>query len=190
MEPCLQNYKLLHKNSQLFHDPAPLFDIKYYYPYWFRLFILALLTLILSLSLAWVSTGFQSLEGWGSFLAVLLIGAGMLWLAWRLLQSEKLPAWLGGLAVAAALLRLALGVAWSVALPIGGYNSEAEIGGYVMADAHERDQAAWELARSDKPLLRSFQGYRKADQYGGLLFSAQLLTAPWAVHPTSRCCLS
>ena len=40
-----------------------------------------------------------------------------------------------------------------------------------MADAYERDQAAWDLGHSGKPLLKAFEGnYRKADQYGGLLF--------------------
>jgi hypothetical protein len=38
-----------------------------------------------------------------------------------------------------------------------------------MSDAYTRDRTAWDLAISEKPLLRAFQGtFRKADQYGGL----------------------
>jgi hypothetical protein len=76
-----------------------------------------------------------------------------------------------GLLVGAALLRLAAGVVWSFILPVAGYDSPPEQRGYVMSDAYDRDRTAWELARSDKSLVKAFQGaYRKADQYGGLLF--------------------
>jgi hypothetical protein len=44
-----------------------------------------------------------------------------------------------------------------------------------MADADERDRTAWELSQSEKPLGRAFYGYRKADQYGGLLFFSALI---------------
>jgi hypothetical protein len=39
-----------------------------------------------------------------------------------------------------------------------------------MQDAFNRDQAAWDLAQSNEPLLSSFQGASSTDQYGGLLF--------------------
>jgi len=121
--------------------------------------------------LAWISNGFNSLEGWGSFLGVLVIGAFLIGATWAALRAEALPRWLGWLVVGAALLRLAAGVTWMLLLPVHGYHSPAEQNGYVMADAFARDQAAWELAHSDKPLERAFQGnYRKTDQYGGLLY--------------------
>jgi Dolichyl-phosphate-mannose-protein mannosyltransferase len=44
-----------------------------------------------------------------------------------------------------------------------------------MADAHARDQAAWELAGSGGPLLEAFRGYRNVDQYGGLLYLSALV---------------
>ena len=89
------------------------------------------------------------------------------------------------LLVGAALLRLALGVLWYTSLPSAGYASPAELRGYVMADAYDRDRGAFELARSEKPLWRAFQGsYHRADQYGGLLFfSAWLYRYAGRRHP-------
>jgi len=125
----------------------------------------------LSLMLAWVSTGFQGLGGWFSFLLVSLLGAALLAGGWWLLRQESPPHWLMGLLLGAALLRLAAGVVWLIVLPVAGYDSPPEQFGYVMADAFDRDGNAWDLAQSDKPLWKAFQGaYRKADQYGGLLF--------------------
>jgi hypothetical protein len=44
-----------------------------------------------------------------------------------------------------------------------------------MADASDRDQTAWQLASSEKPLFRAFQGgFRRVDQYGGLLYMSAL----------------
>ncbi len=135
----------------------------------------------LSGGLAWVSTGFASGQGWVSFLGVTLIGAGILAGGWRLVKADSraapraLPDWLGWLLLAAALLRLGLGVLWFAALPRWGYGGAVEQAGYVMSDAYERDRAAWELAQSEKPLWSAFPEYRGADQYGGLLFGSALL---------------
>ncbi len=128
--------------------------------------------------LAWVTSGFQSLDDWpiflgGSFLAALILSGG--WLAVRLSEDNPLPRWVAGLLIIAALLRLLAGVFWYSALPILGHDSIEQQAGYVMADAYERDQTAWDLSQSEKPLMRAFQGYRKADQYGGLLYLSALL---------------
>jgi hypothetical protein len=75
------------------------------------------------------------------------------------------------LLVGAALLRIGIGVLWYFGLPAWGYASPAETSGYVFIDAYNRDQSAWELSQDAKPLWRAFQGgYRRFDQYGGLLF--------------------
>jgi hypothetical protein len=134
-----------------------------------------LAVILLALFLAGVSTGFHSLRGWGSFIAVLALGCGILWLGWWLLRREAPPRWLGLLLVGAAVLRLAAGVVWFVALPVAGHGSSPEQSGYVMSDAQGRDQAAWQLASSKKPVWQAFSSYRKADQYGGLLFASALL---------------
>lgn len=103
-------------------------------------------------------------------MAVTILGCGILWVGWHALRSEAVPGWLGWLTIGAALLRLGVGILWFTALPEWGHGTEGELAGYVMSDAYHRDTAAWELARSGKPLIAAFQEYRLADQYGGLLF--------------------
>ena len=136
-----------------------------------RVAAISLILVILSLALAWVSTGFMGIDGWGAFLVALLLATGLLAGGWLALRGEALPRQLAFLLVGAAFLRLALGVVWYTSLPSSGYASPAELRGYVMADAYDRDRAAFELSHSEKPLWRAFQGsYHRADQYGGLLY--------------------
>lgn len=136
---------------------------------------LAVSLVSLALFLAWAASGFIHLQNWTGFAVVLLLSTAILWAGWKVTRMDDrftLPAWLGWLVIAAALLRLAAGVLWYLSLPAFGYGNPAESQGYVMADAHQRDQAAWQLAQSDDPLLSAFTGYRKADQYGGLLYAS------------------
>ncbi|MCI0519091.1 MAG: hypothetical protein L0Z70_02410, partial [Chloroflexi bacterium] len=136
----------------------------------------ALLWVACALGLTWASNRFAGLQGWLAHLGALALAAGVLALGWRLLREEDLPRWLLALLLGAALLRLGAAAFWYTALPSAGYGSPAELGGYIMADASERDRAAWELAHSEKSLLRAFEGgYRKADQYGGMLFLSALV---------------
>lgn len=132
---------------------------------------------LLALALAWVSTRFNGIAGWRSFVIGLVIGAGILLAGWFAIRSDQqlvMPRWLGWLILGAALIRLVVGVFWFVALPAWGYGSPVEQGGYVMADAANRDTAAWDLAESELPLVRAFEKYRLVDQYGGLLFFSAL----------------
>lgn len=129
-----------------------------------------ILCLGLALLLAWFSTRFASLQGWSAFLLVELLCLGVGLGVFRLLSSETPPGWLVILALGAGLLRLALGVLWFVLLPAHGYPTPVQQAGYVMDDAYQRDQAAWELAQSGGSLGSAFGGYPAADQYGGLLF--------------------
>jgi 4-amino-4-deoxy-L-arabinose transferase-like glycosyltransferase len=126
--------------------------------------------LLLSLALAWISSHFANFSGWPSFLVILIITCVLVWLTWHILRREPLPRWVLWLTIAAAILRLSLGVVWFLALPAGGYETEVQQAGYVMEDAFNRDRAAWELARTGQPLTLAFQGYSSTDQYGGLLF--------------------
>jgi hypothetical protein len=70
----------------------------------------------------------------------------------------------------AFLLRLGLGVLWFLGLPAWGHDNPVNQAGYIMEDAYKRDQVAWEMARSEAPLLSAFREYSATDQYGGLLF--------------------
>lgn len=126
--------------------------------------------LLLSVVLAFASSGFQNVQGFLSFLVVTSLCALLFWLAWHALQPEKPPSWLLWLAIGAAVFRLLLGVVWLLALPTGGYDTPVQNAGYVMEDAYNRDTAAWDLAQSGQPLVSAFHGASSTDQYGGLLF--------------------
>jgi hypothetical protein len=137
---------------------------------WLILILAGLALLVLSLALAWVSTGFRGIDGWVAFLAMNLLSAGLFAGVWWLLRRERLPNWLLVLAISAALLHLATGMFWLKALPRWGHGTDAEKAGYVMADAYARDTLAWRLAKSDRPLPGAFVNNRRVDQYGGMLF--------------------
>ena len=70
---------------------------------------------------------------------------------------------------AAFALRLFVGTALYLALPINGYDDPDDRAGYVFTDAHRRDDQAWELASSDQSILTAFDRSFHTDQYGGLL---------------------
>jgi hypothetical protein len=105
-------------------------------------------------------------QGWGAA-AILFSGAIFaLASAWQ---------WAGGgrrlavLVALAFLLRLVLGVGLSLALPRWGYFEPEQQAGYLFKDANYRDQQAWDLAVSNRPLWTSFSEEFATDQYGGLL---------------------
>ncbi|MEA3349879.1 MAG: hypothetical protein U9Q82_04585 [Chloroflexota bacterium] len=128
----------------------------------------------LSMGLALISSGPidspEALQGWESFFAVSLLGAGLIFGAWSAIRRENTPSWLGWLILGAVMIRLLVGIFWFTALPQWGYASEPELDGYIMADAYNRDTAAWNLAQSDHPLLEAFDGHHSGDQYGGMIF--------------------
>ena len=126
-------------------------------------------SLILGAGLAFLQAGAWWI-GWLGFSALFIVGSIALFIAWRWADAGKTLAWMIGLAL---LLRLAAGVAVYIALPINGHNSADDKAGYVFTDAHRRDDQAWQLASSGKPLWTAFDKTYYTDQYGGLLaFSA------------------
>ena len=76
---------------------------------------------------------------------------------------------LGIIIALAFFLRLAVGVTLHLALPIYGHDDEDDRAGYVYTDAHKRDNQAWALATSERPILDAFSSKYASDQYGGLL---------------------
>lgn len=76
---------------------------------------------------------------------------------------------LGIMITLAFFLRLAVGVTLHLALPIYGHDDEDDRAGYVYTDAHKRDNQAWSLATSERPILDAFSSKYASDQYGGLL---------------------
>lgn len=107
-----------------------------------------------------------SVTAYGTFSAiVLLIG----WLIWKKLGAESKPGWI---ALTAFGLRLVLGVALSMLLPVLGYDEPAPNAGYIFFDAFQRDTQAWQLAQSGAPLTSAFNSQFFSDQYGGMLITS------------------
>lgn len=123
-----------------------------------------------ALLLAWFGNDFTSIGNWLSYGCVLSCGLLLFWGTWRIIVHEHPPAWLISLTFGAIALRLILGCFWMEALPVAGYGSNVEKAGYVMKDAYTRDNGAWKLAKSQKPLWAAFTQDITGDQYGGLMF--------------------
>lgn len=141
-----------------------------------RSMILAgVVTLGLAFLLAWVSTKYTGVDGWFSFLVVLLLAWGILIGAWWGARFEQVPGRVFWLMLLAVGVRLGLAVFWAAALPVWGYDTDVQQAGYVMRDAFTRDGAAWIFAQSGEPLWLAFLGYTSFDQYGGLLFISAVI---------------
>ncbi len=109
--------------------------------------------------------------GWLGFTVLFVLMLAALTAAWRWAGGGRTLLWMIGLAV---LLRLAAGVAVYLVLPIDGHNVPDDKAGFVFTDAHRRDDQAWELSASGKPLLAGFDRNFYTDQYGGLLVLSAL----------------
>ena len=106
---------------------------------------------------------------WLSYGILLLIGSGIIYLGWLALKREEAPSKLLLIVLVGLLLRLAVGVALYEGLPKWGYDEKAQRAGYVYWDAFKRDNDAYAIARSDKPILQASTSDVISDQYGGLL---------------------
>jgi hypothetical protein len=104
--------------------------------------------------------------GWTAASFLFLISEFILLILWKLAGAGRILAWMVTLTF---FLRLGSGVALTILLPVAGYGSADELAGHVFTDAHNRDQAAWELAQSGESILTSFTNDFISDQYGGLL---------------------
>lgn len=110
-------------------------------------------------------------RGWAGITVLVLLGGVALIAAWRWAGAGRMLAWMTGLAL---LLRLLAGIAVYLALPIDGHAVPDDQAGFVFTDAHRRDDQAWELATSPKPLIAGFDRGYYTDQYGGLLVLSAL----------------
>jgi hypothetical protein len=107
------------------------------------------------------------LSGWIAYAIVGGVGAASIFAVWHFTGRDLS---MGKIALVAALLRLAVGVALMLLLPVAGYASnESNQSGYYYYDAAVRDSQAWQLAKSSTPLWKAFSGKYSGDQYGGML---------------------
>ena len=110
--------------------------------------------------------------GWLAGSLLLVPGIWGLLAAWKWAGAGRALGWMVALAF---LLRLGLGAAISVGLPLYGYDEPEQRAGYVFYDAYRRDGEAWELAESGAPLMVAFTLDFATDQYGGLLALSALV---------------
>lgn len=126
----------------------------------------------LALALGFVLSSLQG-GGWLGFsflflLSLIFLNASHSWSA----GGRKLAI----IIILAFLIRLAGGVATYKLLPVYGYSDSNDgQAGYAYTDAHRRDDQAWGLAISGKPILDAFNGKYSSDQYGGLLALSALV---------------
>ena len=123
----------------------------------------------LSLGLGAVLSSLQPgnwLPGWLEFSLLFLLCLSLLTLSTRWAGGGKTLAWMIALAFA---FRFIGGVATYLALPVDGFDDADDRAGFVYTDAHRRDDQAWDLARSEHPIMDTFNKKFAYDQYGGLL---------------------
>jgi hypothetical protein len=129
--------------------------------------ILAAAVFLAALLLALADGSRSWLTGWLAYGLLLGISALVLLGVNQVLKAS--PAALK-LAVVAFLLRLVIGIALILLLPVAGHQtSDVSLAGYVFKDAQVRDTQAWRLASSSQPLSNAFSGAYSGDQYGGML---------------------
>ena len=117
-----------------------------------------------------IQSGNLQLLGFLSFSFHFLLSLTLLIVAYRWSNSTRTLGFIIALAFA---LRLLVGISLYLALPVYGHDDVDDNAGFVFTDAHRRDDQAWDLATSDRPILVAFTDKFAYDQYGGLLaFSA------------------
>jgi hypothetical protein len=127
------------------------------------------LSLILGVGLSSLQLG-NWLIGFASFSIILLLSFSLFTILLRWAGAGKTLTYIFALTFA---LRLLVGVALYVFLPIYGYDDVDGKAGFVFTDAHRRDDQAWQLASSNRFIGEAFSEKYASDQYGGLLaFSA------------------
>jgi hypothetical protein len=132
--------------------------------------LISSLALGLALSLPSPGTWWRS---WLAYSVLFALGLLALTALWRSTSSSRALGWM---LVVSLVLRLGLGIFFSLVLPVYG-NTENEVhrGGYIYRDAFTYDTQAWELAVSGDPLWKSFdRSYGIEEQYGGLTLTLSL----------------
>jgi hypothetical protein len=131
--------------------------------FWFT----CLAVLVLSGLLAWLDQSGHFLQGLLGYSILLAVGAALIYVVWKAVRGSRN---ITAAALVAFSVRLVIGVALTLLLPVIGYQDSAEHqAGYIYADAYMRDNQAWNLAVSGAPISKAFSGNLPGDQYGGLL---------------------
>lgn len=139
---------------------------------WLRfIFYSFLISLPLSAGISALSPGIF----WRGYLAAFILSwvcTFCLMCAWWMMGAGKVLAWMVALAF---VLRLAVGIALSLGLPIYGYDEDTQNNGYLFRDAQHRDHQAWVAAQNHEPIWVALNKDFYSDQYGGLLSLSTLV---------------
>jgi hypothetical protein len=129
--------------------------------------ITCLVVLIVAALLAFMDNNGHFLRGWIAYSILLGIGAASIYGVKKAVDASVRVT---TVALTSFFLRLGIGVAFTLLLPVFGYQENAEHqAGYVYTDAYIRDNQAWSLAVSGDSLSTAFSGNYSGDQYGGML---------------------
>jgi hypothetical protein len=134
-------------------------------------FIITLASIVLARSFATIQNGDRT-AGFLGFFVLFFVGFLLLRFSYDWAHGGQT---LGTMVVLAFILRLGVGVGLYMGLPVYGHTDADDRAGYVFTDAHTRDDQAWLLATSDRPLVDAFSNKYSSDQYGGLLAFNALL---------------
>ena len=123
--------------------------------------------ILLAILLALLDKSGHLLQGWLAYALLFALGAASIYGVWRAVGASRKAT---TIALLALILRLGIGVALTLLLPVFGYkDSQEHQAGYVYTDAYLRDNQAYSLAVSGQPILNAFSGQLPGDQYGGML---------------------
>jgi hypothetical protein len=100
-----------------------------------------------------------------------LLGFGLI-RVWRLVGAGRT---LAVLMLVTFIIRIGFGIFLNQGLPVLGFDNPVQNTGYVFSDAHDRDQAAYQMAVSGNAWLPQIKANIAADQYGGLLTLSALI---------------
>ena len=131
------------------------------------LWMISLTVVISAIVLVLLDGSGHFIQGWIAYTVLLVISAGTIFGVWKAVNASR------GITMVALVsfsVRLVIGVALTLLLPIFGYQDNLEHqAGYVYTDAYIRDGQAWSLATSSESISSAFSGQYSGDQYGGLL---------------------
>jgi len=129
--------------------------------------IAALSVVIVAAVLAALDKSGRLFQGWIAYTVLLGLGSASIYGVWKAVDANRKAT---TIALTAFALRLVIGVALTLLLPVFGYQNNTEHqAGYVYTDAYIRDNQAWGLATSGQSLGKAFSGEFSGDQYGGML---------------------
>lgn len=138
-----------------------------------KFWLVGLAVLLLSALLALLDKHPPFLLAWIAYVILLGLGTASIYGVWKAVRASGIVT---SSALVAFIIRLSVGVALTLLLPIFGYQDSSEHqAGYVYTDAHIRDNQAWKLATSGESLGKAFYGQLPGDQYGGMLALSALI---------------